>query len=123
MAEIKFYKEHTWVRPEGDIGTVGLSHYAQEQMGQIIYVDLPEEGREITAGEEFGALESNKVASDLIAPVSGEVLESNPALENQPALINDSPYDQGWITKVRLSSPEELDGLMDEAAYLKLVSG
>jgi glycine cleavage system H protein len=117
MAGIKFHKEHAWVRVEGEIGTVGISDYAQSQLRKIIYVELPEDGKEIVAGEPFGQIESNKTTSDLIAPVSGEVVESNGALDDKPKLVNESPHDQGWITKVKLSNPSELDKLMDEAAY------
>ena len=123
MSTVRFHKDHCWVRTEGEFGTIGISDYAQNQMGQIIYVELPEAGRDLTAGEEFGAIESSKTTSDLIAPVSGEVIESNAALEDDPAPINGSPYDQGWIARVRLSRPAELEGLMDEAAYLKEVAG
>jgi glycine cleavage system H protein len=118
MGTIKFHPDHSWVRLEGDIGTIGISHYAQEQMGKIIYVELPEAGAEAAAGEPLGALESSKVTSDLIAPVSGEVVESNQALDEEPTRINDSPYDRGWITRVRLKDPAEIDALLEEAAYL-----
>ncbi len=121
MAAIKFHKEHTWVRVEGDVGTVGITDYAQAQLRKIIYVELPEEGKEIEAGESFGQIESNKTTSDLIAPVSGEVVESNGELDDKPKLVNESPYGEGWITKVKLSKPAELDALMDEAAYKKLI--
>jgi glycine cleavage system H protein len=123
MSAIRFHKDHCWVRAEGDLATIGISDFAQNQMGQIIYVELPEPGRELTAGEEFGAIESSKTTSDLIAPVSGEVLEANGSLEDDPAQINNSPYDQGWIARVRLSQPEELGELLDETAYLQKVSG
>ena len=121
MSERKFHKDHSWILAEGDQGTIGVSDYAQNQLGKIIYVELPEEGREIGIGEPFGVIESNKTTSDLIAPVSGEVVESNGALDENPELINDSPCGQGWITKVKLSNPAELEDLMDEAAYLKMV--
>ena len=107
---------------EEGIGIIGISQYAQEQMGKIIYVELPEAGTEVIAGEPLGALESSKVTSDLMAPVSGEVLESNQALEEEPTLINDSPYERGWITRVSLKDPSEIDGLMEEAVYLAQVS-
>jgi glycine cleavage system H protein len=123
MSEIKFHKEHTWVRLEDDdIGTVGISDYAQEQLGKIIYVELPEEGTEVTQGEEFGQIESSKSMSDLISPVSGEVIETNEALEDDPSIINDSPYDEGWMIKVKLSNPDELDELLDRTAYEAMVS-
>lgn len=123
MSEIKFHKEHTWVRLENeDIGTIGISDYAQEQLGKIVYVELPEEGTEVTAGEEFGQIESSKSMSDLISPVSGEVIETNEALEDDPSIINDSPYDEGWMIKVKLSNPEELDDLLDRTSYEAMVS-
>jgi glycine cleavage system H protein len=122
MSKLFFHKDHCWVRRDGDVGTIGISDFAQNQMGSIIYVELPEPGRELTAGEEFGAIESSKTTSDLIAPVSGEVLEANGSLEDDPAQINGSPYDQGWIARVKLSRPSELDALLDEAAYLQKVS-
>lgn len=123
MSTMRFHKDHCWVRVEGDLVTIGISDFAQNQMGQIIYVELPETGRDLTAGEEFGAIESSKTTSDLIAPVSGEVLEANGSLEDDPARINSSPYDQGWIARVKLSRPSELDALLDEAAYLQKVAG
>ncbi len=95
MTNVKFHQDHAWIRLEGEIGVVGISHYAQEQMGKIIYVELPEPGAEVLAGEPLGALESSRVTSDLIAPVSGEVIESNQALDEEPTLINDSPYERG----------------------------
>jgi glycine cleavage system H protein len=121
MSGRKFHKDHSWILAEGDQGTIGVSDYAQNQLGKIIYVELPEEGREVGQGEPLGVIESNKATSDLIAPVSGEVIESNSALDENPERINDSPYGQGWITIVKLSNPAELEGLMDEEAYLKMV--
>ena len=122
MTKVKFHQDHAWIRMEGGIGIIGISQYAQEQMGKIIYVELPEAGTEVIAGEPLGALESSKVTSDLMSPVSGEVVESNQALEEEPTLVNDSPYERGWITRVRLKDPAEIDGLMEEAAYLAQVS-
>ncbi len=122
MTNLKFHPDHSWIRMEGDIGIIGISHFAQEQMGKIIYVELPEPGTEVIAGEPLGALESSKVTSDLIAPISGEVIESNQDLDQEPTLINDSPYERGWITRVRLKNPAEIDALMEEAAYLARVS-
>ena len=122
MTNIKFHQDHAWIRMEGEIGVIGISHYAQEQMGKIIYVELPEAGAEVIAGEPLGALESSKVTSDLIAPVSGEVVESNQTLDEEPTLVNDSPYERGWITRVRLKDPAEFDGLLEEDAYLAQVS-
>jgi glycine cleavage system H protein len=122
MTNVKFHPDHAWIRMEGEVGIIGISQYAQEQMGKIIYVELPEPGTEVIAGEPLGALESSKVTSDLMAPVSGEVVESNQALEEEPTLVNDSPYDRGWITRVKLKDPAEIDGLLAEDAYLAQVS-
>lgn len=112
-----YYAEsHEYVRVEGDFGYVGITDYAQGQLGNVVYVDMPEEGDEVCAGEDFGAVESVKAASDLISPVSGEVVEVNEALEESPELINEDAF-KNWIIKVRLSDKGELDTLMDAAAY------
>lgn len=113
---IYYLPSHEYIRTEGDTGLVGISEYAAKQLGAVTYVDMPEEGDEIAAGEEFGAVESRKAASDLFAPVSGEVIEVNEELADNPRLINNAPLD-AWIVKVRISDPSELDKLMDEAAY------
>lgn len=112
-----YYAEsHEYVKVEGDFGYVGITDYAQGQLGNVVYVDMPEEGDEVSAGEEFGAVESVKAASDLISPVSGEVIEVNAALEDEPELINKDAF-ENWIIKVRLSDKAELGNLMDAAAY------
>ena len=112
-----YYSEsHEYVRVEGNIGYIGITDYAQEQLGYVVYVDMPEEGDEVTATEDFGAVESVKAASDLISPVSGTVLEVNEALEEQPELINQDAF-ANWIIKVELSDPSELENLMDAATY------
>ena len=112
-----YYAEsHEFVKVEGDFGYVGITDYAQGQLGNVVYVDMPEEGDEVTAGEDFGAVESVKAASDLISPVSGEVVEVNSALEDEPELINEDAF-ENWIIKVRLSDKSELDALMDAKAY------
>ena len=112
-----YYSEsHEYVRVEGNIGYIGIADYAQEQLGNVVYVDMPEEGDEVTATEDFGAVESVKAASDLISPVSGTVLEVNEALEEQPELINQDAF-ANWIIKVELSDPSELENLMDAATY------
>ena len=112
-----YYAEsHEYVKVEGDFGYVGITDYAQGQLGSVVYVDMPEDGDEVTAGEEFGAVESVKAASDLISPVSGEVVEVNTALEDEPELINKDAF-ANWIIKVRLSDKGELNSLMDAAAY------
>lgn len=115
-----FYTEsHEYVKVEGNIGYVGISDYAQHQLGNVVYVDMPEAGDEVTAGEEFGAVESVKAASDLISPVSGTVLEINEALEDSPELINEDAY-ENWIMKVELSDTEELKKLLSAAAYSEI---
>ena len=112
-----YYSEsHEYVRVEGNIGYIGITDYAQEQLGNVVYVDMPEEGDEVIATEDFGAVESVKAASDLISPVSGTVLEVNEALEDQPELINQDAF-TNWIIKVELSDPSELENLMDAATY------
>ena len=112
-----YYSEsHEYVRVEGNIGYIGITDYAQEQLGNVVYVDMPEEGDEVTATEDFGAVESVKAASDLISPVSGTVLEVNESLEEQPELINQDAF-ANWIIKVELSDPSELENLMDAATY------
>lgn len=120
MAKIEeglYYSEsHEYVRIEGEYGFVGISDYAQNALGNVVYVDMPEEDDEINAGEEFGAVESVKAASDLIAPVSGTVVEVNEALEDEPELLNQDAF-ANWIIKVKLSDPAELDDLMDAETY------
>ena len=117
MGKLLFHKEHMWINTEGDIGTVGISDFAQQQLGDILYVDIPEEGTDIVAGEEFGQIESAKSMSSLVAPVSGEVIKSNETLDDDPEIINGSPYEDGWIIKVKLKDPSELDGLLDKTSY------
>ena len=115
-----YYSEtHEYVRVEGNTGFIGISDYAQRALGNVVYVDMPEVDDEIAAGEEFGAIESVKAASDLIAPVSGTVVERNEALEDNPRLVNEDAM-SNWIIKVELSDPSELENLMDEAAYAEL---
>lgn len=112
-----YYSEsHEYVKVEGEFGYVGITDFAQEQLGNVVYVDMPSEGDEVTAGEEFGAVESVKAASDLISPVSGEVVETNEALEDEPELINQDAF-ENWIIKVKLSDASELDNLMNAADY------
>ena len=112
-----YYSEsHEYVKVEGDFGFIGISDYAQHALGNIVYVDMPDVDDEVEAGEDFGAVESVKAASDLISPVSGTVVEVNEALEDQPELVNQDPY-ENWIIKVELSDKSELDNLMDAAAY------
>ncbi|BEQ16805.1 glycine cleavage system protein GcvH [Desulfoferula mesophila] len=116
--DLKYHPEHMWVRLEdGDVATVGITDFAQEQLGTVIFVDLPDAEQEISQGEELGAVESAKSVSDLISPVTGVVLRVNQALEDTPDLINLEPYTGGWIARVKLEDPAELDELMDAGVY------
>jgi glycine cleavage system H protein len=112
-----FTKEHEWIRVEGDTATVGVSNHAQEQLGDIVFVEVPEGGRRLTKGQEAAVVESVKAASDVYSPVSGEVTESNQAIVEDPSLVNSDPEGAGWFFKLKLDNQDELDGLMDEAAY------
>ncbi|XP_055386740.1 glycine cleavage system H protein [Condylostylus longicornis] len=117
-SEQRLYTDkHEWVSVSGDIGTVGISHYAQEALGDIVFAQLPDVGKKLSIKEECGALESVKAASELYSPVSGEVVEKNSEVEDQPALINSNCYDKGWLFKVKLSDRDELKKLMDEQKY------
>lgn len=118
---VKFTKDHEWVRVEGDVGTVGVSDHAQHQLGDVVFVELPDIGRVLVQGKEAAVVESVKAASDVYAPVSGEVIEVNHELENEPARVNTGAQTEGWFFKLRLSDPSQLDGLMDEAAYKAFV--
>ena len=123
MSEIRFTREHEWVRLDGDVATVGITHYAQEQLGDVVYVELPELGRKVEIGKDMAVVESVKAASEVYAPVTGEVVEANQALVDEPATVNADPMGRGWFMKLRLADKGQLDGLMDEAAYKKLVEG
>jgi len=116
MEGLKYSESHEWVKVEGNIAVIGVSDFAQKEMGDITYVDVPDVDDEVAAGEEFGALESVKAASDLISPVSGKVVEVNEALEDAPEAINEDAY-ASWIIKVEMSDPSELEGLLDAAGY------
>ena len=112
-----FTREHEWIRVDGDTATVGISDHAQEALGDIVFAEVPDAGRQVKKGDEAAVVESVKAASDVYAPVSGEVIEGNKALADDPALINRDPEGEGWFFKLRLADPMELDGLMDEAGY------
>jgi glycine cleavage system H protein len=118
---IHFTKEHEWIRVEGDTATVGITDHAQGQLGDIVFAEAPEAGKTLNKGGEAAVVESVKAASDVYAPVSGEVLEANPAIADDPSIINSDPEGEGWFFKLRLSDASELDGLMDEAAYREWV--
>jgi glycine cleavage system H protein len=120
--DLKYSEDHLWVRMHGeDKVTVGISDYAQDQLGKVVYLELPEVGDEVRAGEEMGAVESAKSVSDLVSPVSGEVMETNQDLLDDPSPLNEDPYDGGWLAHVRLSDPEEVEELMDIADYRKFI--
>ena len=121
MADVKYTDEHEWIRIEGDVGTIGISAYAQEQLGDVVFVDVPQAGRKVAKGEACAVVESVKAASDIYAPVSGEVTEANAALADTPGDVNAEPMGKGWFFKLKLSTKSELDGLMDEAAYAAFV--
>jgi glycine cleavage system H protein len=115
--ELKYTKEHEWVRVDGDIGTIGITDYAQDQLGDIVFVDLPSPGASIVYMQKFGEIESVKAVSELFAPVSGEVIEANDGLGDSPERVNDDPYGEGWMLKVRLGNLGELDGLLSADEY------
>lgn len=117
MADVKYTQEHEWLSVEGDIGTIGITQYAQEQLGDVVFVDVPPAGRKVAKGESCAVVESVKAASDIYAPVSGEVVEANAALADTPGDVNAEPMGKGWFFKMKLADKGELDGLMDQAAY------
>ena len=115
--DLRYTRKHEWVRMDGDVGTIGITDYAQDQLGDIVLVDLPEVGARVTYMERFGEIESVKAVSELFAPVTGEVTETNTSLVDSPELVNDEPYDGGWMLRVKLSDPAEVDQLMSAADY------
>jgi glycine cleavage system H protein len=123
MSTVKFTEEHEWIKIEGDTGTVGITTYAQEQLGDVVYVELPAVGKQVEKGKEMAVVESVKAASEVYAPVSGAVVAVNDKLTAEPATVNGEPMAGGWFVKIKLSKPAELDGLMDEAAYNKYLKG
>ncbi len=120
--ELLYTEEHEWILVDGDTVTVGITDYAQGELGDIVFVELPNAGDEATKLEPFGTIEAVKAVSDLFSPVSGVVTESNDLLQDQPELINQSPYDQGWMVKIKLSDPGELDSLLSPEAYTEQIS-
>jgi len=123
MSKLRYTEEHEWVRLEGDTAVVGISQYAQEQLGDVVYVELPEVGRKVEKGKEMAVVESVKAASEVYAPVSGEVVAVNQALTAEPATVNADPMGGGWFVKLKVADKGELDKLMDEGAYKKFVEG
>lgn len=116
-AQLKYTTDHEWVRLEGDMAFIGITDYAQGELGEIVYVDVPTEGETVATGEVFGSIEAVKTVADLLMPVEGEVVELNAALEDQPELVNNDPYGEGWIVKVKMADPAKVETLMDAAAY------
>ena len=120
---VKYTSEHEWIRQEGDIAYVGITDYAQEQLGDIVFVDIQTEGETLAAGETFGTIEVVKTISDLFIPVAGEVLEQNEALADHPELVNQDPYGEGWLIKMKPADDTDFDSLLDAEAYKALING
>ncbi|HZE89431.1 MAG TPA: glycine cleavage system protein GcvH [Verrucomicrobiae bacterium] len=120
---LRYTKDHEWVSVKDATGTVGVTHFAQKELGDVVFVELPEVGKKLKAGDEFGTIESVKAVSEVYAPVAGEVVEVNGALVDHPEIVNEDPYGRGWILKVRLDSPAEAASLMDAAAYQAFLAG
>jgi glycine cleavage system H protein len=123
MTTLRYTKDHEWIRLDGDLAIVGITDYAQSQLGDVVYVELPEVGRRVEKGKEAAVVESVKAASEVYAPVSGEVVETNAAIAADPAKVNADAEGEGWFMKLRLADPKELDDLLDEAAYKRFVEG
>ena len=121
MATMKFSKEHEWIRVEGDVATIGITQHAAEQLGDLVFVELPDVGKTVAPGDEAAVVESVKAASEVYAPVSGEVVEVNSVQADEQGKVNEAPEGDGWFMKLKLSDASELDGLMDEAAYKAFV--
>ncbi len=121
--DLRYTREHEWAKVEGDRARIGITAFAQEQLGDVVFVELPKVGAKVTAMKTFGVVESVKAVSDLFAPVTGEVVEVNAELPKKPELVNSDPYGQGWMLVIRMSSPQESDGLMSAGDYEKLIAG
>jgi len=119
--ELRYTKEHEWVLAEGDVGTVGITWHAQKELGDIVYVDLPKPGTRVEQGKSLGSVESVKAVSDIYSPVSGEVIETNETLAQTPEKLNEDPHGAAWLVKIRMSTPEEVKGLLTAAAYQSYV--
>lgn len=122
MSTVRYSKEHEWIRIDGDTATVGITDHAQEQLGDVVFVELPAVGKKLARGGEAAVVESVKAASEVYAPLSGEVIEVNAALETEPAMVNRDAEGAAWFLKIRLSDKSELDGLMDEAGYRSFIA-
>lgn len=119
-SELQYSKDHEWVRRDGNTVTIGITEFAQDALGDVVFVELPDAGTAVTAGESFTEVESTKSVSDIYAPVSGTIAAANALLDDQPELLNSDPYGEGWICSIEMSDPDELDGLMDAAGYRTL---
>ena len=120
-ADYKYTKEHEWLKVEGNTGSIGITDYAQNELGDVVFVEVPAAGTKLVAGKTFGSVESVKAVSEIYAPASGEVTEANAALQNTPESINSDPHGAGWLVKVKLANPAEVNSLMDAAAYEKFI--
>lgn len=120
--DLKYTEEHEWIRVTGDIATVGITDYAQDQLGDVVYVDLPSSGTSLTQFGKLGEIESVKAVSDIYAPLTGEVVESNTDLNNNPEVVNTDPYEKGWLVKVKIANTQEIDGLLSAESYEKLTT-
>ena len=119
--DLRYTREHEWAREQGGVVTVGITGYATDQLGDVVFVELPEVGKQLDSGKTFGVVEAVKTVSDLYAPLTGEVIEVNAALSDDPAVVNSDPYGQGWMIKLRLADPKSFAGLLSSADYAKLV--
>jgi glycine cleavage system H protein len=122
-ADLRYSSDHEWVRVEGATATIGITEYAQDALGDVVFVEMPDAGLAVAAGESFSEVESTKSVSDIYAPITGSISEVNAELESQPELLNSDPYGAGWICRIEISDPSELDGLMDAEAYRALTEG
>ncbi len=120
-AELKYTKDHEWARIEGEVATVGITDYAQSELGDIVYVELPEVGKKTKQADSFGTIEAVKAVSDLFAPLSGEIIEINHTLSDQPEVINKDPYGEGWLVKIKVSNKSEISKLLDKSKYEELI--
>jgi glycine cleavage system H protein len=121
--DVKYTDDHEWAKMDGDVATMGISDYAQDQLGDIVFVELPETGSSFDKGEEFGSVESVKAVSELYMPLSGEIVEINPDLEDAPEQVNSDPYGSGWMLKIKIADMAEFEALMDKDAYLETLKG
>ncbi len=118
---LRYTKDHEWIKVEGNTGTIGVTDHAQSELGDIVYIDIPDEEAEFNAGDSIGTIEAVKTVADIYAPVSGKIIEFNSGLNDSPEVVNSDPYNNGWILKIELSNPEEVDSLMDVNAYKELI--